>query len=788
MMDKLDMLKSIYGYDEFRDSQENVVDSILSGKDCLCVMPTGAGKSLCYQVPALMFTGVSIVVSPLVSLMKDQVMALVQLGVRAAYINSTLTESQISRAMANAKSGVYKIVYVAPERLDTWEFRELAQPAARSMVAVDEAHCVSQWGQDFRTSYLKISGFVSSLRRRPVVCAFTATATVEVRKDIVLMLELRSPLEVVTGFDRKNLRFFVEKPKKKFEWLVTFLGKKKGLAGIIYCSTRKTVDQVHDKLKQCGLRAAKYHAGLADAERREMQDRFIYDKELVMVATNAFGMGIDKSNVSFVVHYNMPLSMEAYYQEAGRAGRDGSPADCVLLYSAGDLFTSQYLIESSTRAYSDEQSQIILRERDWLKLGQMVRYCKTRGCLRQYILRYLNENIEGCGNCGNCLTEMAAFDATREAALAIVCIYKSGQRYGGKTIIEILKGVKNDKSKTLSQLSSFGASNASEELLEEVLASLEEKGYIAPTPDKYRILKLTDKCVDILERGARLEIRMPKSSGAVPQERMLYDKLKALRFKLAFTEGVEPALILSNDSMLELSVKRPATEEELLKITGVDAAAVKRHGKALLELIAKDAPAAVALKPTTPIQEMEAAAIDKKLLQKLKELRKEISARAGVPAYAVFTDSTLMDMCLKLPENEGQMLGVSGVGRNKMERYGKVFLEAIAKREELVETLEPDGDLEITEQPVSISVIADRINTILIQKGVKKITAAKINKWLIREGYLLETHNSKLPTEVGIEMGIVIAQGMQGSKYCLFGSAAQKFIQGKVDELLAFQA
>ncbi|MDR1640255.1 MAG: RecQ family ATP-dependent DNA helicase [Clostridiales bacterium] len=789
MMDKMDMLKSIYGYDEFRDSQEKVVDSILSGNDCFCVMPTGAGKSLCYQVPALMFTGVSIVISPLVSLMKDQVMALVQLGVRAAYINSTLTEAQIARALANAKKGVYKIIYVAPERLDTWEFREFAQTGDISMVAVDEAHCVSQWGQDFRTSYLKISGFVSTLKKRPVVCAFTATATVEVRKDIVHMLELRHPLEIVTGFDRQNLRFFVEKPKKKFEWLVTFLGKKKGLAGIVYCSTRKNVDMVHDKLSKCGLKTAKYHAGLPDSERKEMQDRFIYDKDLVMVATNAFGMGIDKSNVSFVVHYNMPLSMEAYYQEAGRAGRDGSPADCVLLYSAGDLITSQMLIESSTRFNADAQAQRTLHEREWFKLGQMVRYCKTRGCLRQYILRYFNEHIDDCGNCGNCLTEMVTFDATREAALAISCIYKSGQRYGGKMIVDVLKGVKNEKTGNLSSISTFGASNASEELLEEVLTSLEEQQYISASCDKYRTLRLEDKCVDILERGVRLEIKMPKTQGFVPQERMLYDKLKALRFKLAFTEGVEPAAILSNDSMLELSVKRPATEGELLAIKGVEPPVVKRHGEAILALIAKDEPIAVRAAPAKPIKEMEAEPVDRRLLQSLKELRKKISSEAGVPAYAVFTDSTLMDMCLKLPENNAQMLAVSGVGHAKMDRYGEMFLDAIARRGELAAIPEPEeAPPEITDEPVSISVIADRINTMLIQRGLKKISGAKINKWLIREGFLVEAENTKLPTAVGVEMGIVTVQSMQGSKYSLFGAEAQKFIQGKVDELLAFQA
>lgn len=404
-MDKHSILKAVFGHDAFRDGQEAIVDELIKGFDVLGVMPTGAGKSICYQLPALVLPGITLVISPLISLMKDQVMALKASGVAAAYINSSLTPGQQSEAIRRAASGAYKIIYIAPERLDMPQFLSFAQHADISLLAVDEAHCVSQWGQDFRPSYLRIAEFVDKLPKRPPVGAFTATATKQVRRDIEVMLRLIEPYRVTTGYNRPNLRFASVKPTNKFVMLASFLEEMGDECGIIYCSTRKLTEEVAAKLVANGYRATRYHAGLSDAERRENQDDFQYDRARIMVATNAFGMGIDKSNVRFVVHYNMPKNLESYYQEAGRAGRDGEPAECLLLYSGQDVFTGKWMIE-----HSDENPELTARqrrelmERDLERLRQMTYYATCKGCLRRFILRYFGETDapERCDNCSVC--------------------------------------------------------------------------------------------------------------------------------------------------------------------------------------------------------------------------------------------------------------------------------------------------------------------------------------------------------------------------------------------------
>ena len=383
------ILKEYFGYSDFREGQEDIVDCLLSGRDALCIMPTGAGKSICYQVPALAFEGITVVISPLISLMKDQVTALVQSGISAAYINSSLSESQYTKVFQNAEREKYKIIYVAPERLTTTEFMNLCEKINVSMVAVDEAHCVSQWGQDFRPSYLKISEFINMLKVRPVVSAFTATATKEVKNDILKLLELDNPLVVTTGFDRPNLFFSVIRPKAKSAILLELIKERKDKSGIVYCATRKAVEEVCVLLNDNGFSATRYHAGLSETERKENQEDFLYDRSQIMVATNAFGMGIDKSNVSFVIHYNMPKNIESYYQEAGRAGRDGEEADCILLYSSQDVHTNQFLIEKSdANPELSEEEQNAVRQKDMERLKYMTYYCTTSDCLRGFILKY----------------------------------------------------------------------------------------------------------------------------------------------------------------------------------------------------------------------------------------------------------------------------------------------------------------------------------------------------------------------------------------------------------------
>ena len=600
--DKLSVLKEYFGHDSFREGQGRITDSLLGGRDVLGIMPTGAGKSICYQVPALMFDGITIVVSPLISLMKDQVSALVQSGVAAAYINSSLTHAQYLKVLQNTESGKYKIIYVAPERLCAPAFLGICRNLNISMVAVDEAHCVSQWGQDFRPNYLKIADFVEALPKRPPVGAFTATATGAVRDDIKTLLRLVSPLVVTTGFDRPNLFFSVMQPKNKSIELMKLIKERKNESGIVYCSTRKAVEEVCELLQKNGFAATRYHAGLDENERRRNQDDFVYDRAAIMVATNAFGMGIDKSNVSFVIHYNMPKNMESYYQEAGRAGRDGRSADCILLYSAKDVRTNQFLINNSEPnpdLTEDEQEEVRRRDRERLK--QMTFYCTTHKCLRKFILEYFGDKGPGrCEKCSNCLSNHENTDITVDAQKIMSCVARTGQRYGKKVICDVLRGSKNERliSAGLSRQSTYGImADCPEKRLRDIIDHLCENGYMTAQGDEYPILKLA-----------------PKSCGVLTGQ-------ETLRM------------------MLEIPQKKKAAA-------------------------AKDAP----LPPA-----------DEKLLAALKDLRKSLAMRQSIPAYVVFTDATLIDMCRLKPKTQEEFMEVSGVGQAKSQRYGEVFLAVIAE-------------------------------------------------------------------------------------------------------------
>ena len=445
-MTKYEVLKKYFGYDSFREGQEMLVDALLNGQDVLGIMPTGAGKSLCYQIPALLLPGITLVVSPLISLMKDQVSTLNQAGIHAAFLNSSLSAAQYRKALGFAMEGRYKIIYVAPERLLTPEFLCAVQSMEISMISVDEAHCISQWGQDFRPSYLKITEFVEQLPARPVIGAFTATATKEVRDDIEALLSLRDPVRLVTGFDRKNLKFTVQQPKDKFAAVESFLAEHEADCGIIYCLTRKNVEEVCEKLEQKGYSVTRYHAGLSDLERKENQEDFIYDRKQIMVATNAFGMGIDKSNVRYVIHYNMPKNMESYYQEAGRAGRDGLPAECILLYAGQDVITNQFFIENMAQESEDPETTALIRQREEERLKKMTFYCFTHECLRDYILRYFGEyGSNYCGNCSNCLSEFETVDVTAAAKAILGCVRECRQRYGTTVILDTLHGANTAK-------------------------------------------------------------------------------------------------------------------------------------------------------------------------------------------------------------------------------------------------------------------------------------------------------------------------------------------------------
>ena len=475
-------LKALFGYAAFRPGQKEVIDNILSGRDVFAVMPTGAGKSVCYQIPAMLLPGITIVISPLISLMQDQVKALNEAGIPAAFINSSLSENMFYETVNRARQGVYKIIYVAPERLVTDSFLELAQDIRISMLTVDEAHCISQWGQDFRPSYMKIVEFVRLLDRRPVISAFTATATENVRDDIVCTLGLVNPYTLVTGFDRENLFFQVEKPKKKEQYILDYIAEHEGDSGIIYCATRKNVDNLYDLLKSRGISAAKYHAGMSAEERKRMQDAFVFDYISIVVATNAFGMGIDKSNVRFVIHYNMPQSMENYYQEAGRAGRDGLDSKCILLFSPQDIVINRFLLERKEMSDLDETDKQTIRERDSRRLQVMEKYCYTTECLRNYILKYFGENPDKpCGDCGNCLHEFETLDMTDEAKKIINCVYEANGRYGRNIIIDTVSGAKTARLEEIgaAKYKSYGVlASSNKNLLRRLVEQLVLEGYL----------------------------------------------------------------------------------------------------------------------------------------------------------------------------------------------------------------------------------------------------------------------------------------------------------------------
>ena len=598
-MEKTEVLRQYFGYASFRKGQEALIDSILEGRDTLGIMPTGAGKSLCFQVPALMLEGVTLVISPLISLMKDQVSALCQAGIRAAYLNSSLTYPQYRKALANACAGVYKIIYVAPERLLTEEFLAFSHRVRIALVTVDEAHCISQWGQDFRPSYLKVPEFVAQLDERPVLAAFTATATEEVKRDIAAMLSLRDPFAITTGFNRDNLYFEVDKPPDKMAALLRYLRDNPGKSGIVYCTTRKTVEEVCQKLRTAGFPATRYHAGLSPEERRDNQEDFLYDRAPLMVATNAFGMGIDKSNVAFVLHYNMPGSMEAYYQEAGRAGRDGQPAQCILYYSGQDVATNRFLIEHGEGAPdADEETTARLREQDKERLKQMTFYCHTADCLREYILRYFGETPENyCGNCGNCSRNFEEADVTREAQLLVEGIARTGQRFGAKMVLDILRGSGNARilSGGFDKLSVYGKlAGVGEKRLRAILQFLELRGFVESTGDEYPVLRLRETAEDLMREDAALTMKIAreeapaparKSREPVPANPGLFDALRALRAKLSAAQSVPAYVVFSDATLRDMCARLPADADEMLEVSGVGQAKFAKYGEAFLGAI-----------------------------------------------------------------------------------------------------------------------------------------------------------------------------------------------------------
>lgn len=606
-MNKYEVLKKYFGYETLREGQDELTESILNGQDVLGIMPTGAGKSLCYQIPALMLPGITIVVSPLISLMSDQVKALNQAGIHAAYINSSLSENQVQKALYNAKNGQYKIVYVAPERLETDRFLDFACTSTISMVTVDEAHCVSQWGQDFRPSYVRITNFIERLPRRPVVSAFTATATQRVKEDILCILKLTAPKVLITGFDRKNLFFKVEPVKggtARLTMLLDYVKNHPCESGIIYCATRKNVETVWENLNREGIRAGKYHAGLTQEERRKFQNDFIYDETPVIVATNAFGMGIDKSNVRYVLHANMPQSLENYYQEAGRAGRDGEYAECILYYSPQDIMINRTLIENKGNNDQLTYEELkLLHENDEMRLNKITYYCRTHECLRHYILHYFGEPKSGrCENCGNCQANYTLLDVTAICQNIIQAIREQNQRYGRTVVLNTIQGRNLSKLKQLGldQLQSYGICRDVENaLLSASIDELELEEYIIPTKDKYAILKLSSTCGEILSGQKQIQIKQisgrdkkEETTGHLKRSDLLtgrgldlFEHLRTVRLNLAREAAVAPYMICSDKTLTDMCIKLPFTKKELLQVSGIGENKYERFGEAFIAAI-----------------------------------------------------------------------------------------------------------------------------------------------------------------------------------------------------------
>lgn len=636
----LEALTRYFGYDSFRPGQQGIVEALLAGRDVLGVMPTGAGKSVCYQIPAALSPGATLVISPLISLMRDQVDALNDLGLPAAFINTTQTPDEQAMVFAQAAAGQIKLLYVAPERLETGRFRDFAARTPISLIAVDEAHCVSQWGQDFRSSYLGIGDFIAGLPQRPPVGAFTATATERVRRDIVGLLGLRNPAVTVTGFDRPNLYFDVVKLETKYKaaWVARYVADHPDESGIVYCATRKTTEALADTLNQMGHPAVAYHGGMSPDAREAAQRDFITDKVPVVVATNAFGMGIDKSNVRYVIHHNLPESIEAYYQEAGRAGRDGEPSRCTLLWNESDIVTRRRLLDND---YENErltpEEQEIVRQSKRRLLDGMVGYCRTTDCLHRYMTRYFGQELSSnagstagediaadssqsgrCGACSNCESTFETIDVTRVAQAISRCVHDVGQRVGSGKIVKILRGSRAQDLAWLNpeRMPTFGMlKDVNEARVRDVLSQMATDGY----------LSIAEGRMPIVMFGARA------AETAVPD--FHYEIKRVERKSAAAGSGRSGGMADTADS-------------------------ANVPGDALGSYIPDDD--------------------EESLFQKLRELRRTIAQEIGKPPYIVFSDKTLRDMARIKPVTNAQFLAVNGVGQHKLDLYGQRFMQTIA--------------------------------------------------------------------------------------------------------------
>ena len=684
----LDILHKYYGYTSFRKGQENIITSIINKEDVLAIMPTGGGKSICYQVPALCLDGITIVISPLISLMKDQVDALKTMGVKARLINSSLSNSEYSEVLEEIENDECKIIYIAPERLDSMEFVNIIRGKNISQVAIDEAHCVSQWGHDFRVSYKKIPYFINRLDKRPIVTAFTATASNEVREDIINILNLHNPAVYITGFDRENLSINIVKSSSKNKYTLDYVENHKNESGIIYASTRKEVETIYEGLLKRNYSVAKYHAGLSNEARKEYQENFINDDIKIMVATNAFGMGIDKPNIRWVLHYNMPQSIENYYQEIGRAGRDGEDSECVLLFSPGDVHTQKYLVEVGIE--NPERKRV-----QYKKLQQMVDLVYSNTCYRKSILNYFGEPfLEDCNNCSNCLNEGEVVDKTLDAQKVISCIARMKRSFGATMIIDVLRGSKNKKVLDLGfdTLTTYGImKNYSNEDLKTFINTLVSHGFLDVVENigprgSFPTIKLNEQSLKVIRQEIKVEFKEDKVTKSRYVENELYEMLVSLRSEIAKEEGIAPYMVFGDATLKNMASVYATNKEEMLNISGVGQIKYEKYGNRFEDIIEKYIEEknidksklnTVSGKSTGLNSEYFNVTTDKKLYERLRDYRLSVSKLEGVLPYMILSSNTLKEISGRYPLDEEQLKDIGGIGPVKINKYGEDIINIV---------------------------------------------------------------------------------------------------------------
>ena len=684
----LDILHKYYGYTSFRKGQENIITSIINKEDVLAIMPTGGGKSICYQVPALCLDGITIVISPLISLMKDQVDALKTMGVKARLINSSLSNSEYNEALEEIENDECKIIYIAPERLDSMDFVNIIRGKNISQVAIDEAHCVSQWGHDFRVSYKKIPYFINRLDKRPIVTAFTATASNEVREDIINILNLHNPAVYITGFDRENLSINIVKSSSKNKYTLDYVENHKNESGIIYASTRKEVETIYEGLLKRNYSVAKYHAGLSNEARKEYQENFINDDIKIMVATNAFGMGIDKPNIRWVLHYNMPQSIENYYQEIGRAGRDGEDSECVLLFSPGDVHTQKYLVEVGIENPDRKRVQ-------YKKLQQMVDLVYSNTCYRKNILNYFGETfLEDCNNCSNCLNEGEVVDKTLDAQKVISCIARMKRSFGATMIIDVLRGSKNKKVLDLGfdTLTTYGImKNYSNEDLKTFINTLVSHGFLDVVENigprgSFPTIKLNEQSLKVIRQEIKVEFKEDKVTKSRYVENELYEMLVSLRSEIAKEEGIAPYMVFGDATLKNMASVYATNKEEMLNISGVGQIKYEKYGKRFEDIIEKYIEEknidksklnTVSGKSTGLNSEYFNVTTDKKLYERLRDYRLSVSKLEGVLPYMILSSNTLKEISGRYPLDEEQLKDIGGIGPVKINKYGEDIINIV---------------------------------------------------------------------------------------------------------------